>query len=127
MLHNDRREDKVKRDGLFVLIERDCFVAPTITSASKVLDGLTNADLIKEHIFKLEQKVRICQTKGSNPKKLIKNYSFVGAPGTGKTTVARAFGTLFHTLGLLSSGEVVECKAMELTGMNQGDSAKLMR
>lgn len=125
--HDRNREDKTKEKGLFVLTETDFFEAPLVSSASDVLKGLTNADHIKEHIRNLEQKVRICQKKNSDPKKLIKNYSFVGAPGTGKTTVARAFGTLFRTMGLLSSGEVVECKAMELVGMNQGDSAKLMR
>ena len=33
---------------------------------------------------------------------------FTGNPGTGKTTVAKLVGRIFHSMGLLSNGEVIE-------------------
>lgn len=86
-----------------------------------------NADNIKKHINDLIQDVNILKKKNRDPKKLLSNYSFEGAPGTGKSTVARAFGTVFHSLGLLSSADVVECKAMELIGEYVGHSGARMR
>jgi stage V sporulation protein K len=92
-----------------------------------VLDSLVNAEHIRSRITALQKRVKREQRKEVDPKKFLKNYVFVGAPGTGKTTVARAFGEIFHELGLLSSNTVVECKAMELIGEYVGQSAAKMR
>jgi SpoVK/Ycf46/Vps4 family AAA+-type ATPase len=51
------------------------------------------------------------------------NYLFVGSPGTGKTTVARAFGRLLKGLTLLPTDEVVEVSASDLTTGYVGQSA----
>ena len=113
-------------EGLKVMLEEDFFDPPDPDAASKVLSKLVNADDIQEYIRKLQQRVRIAQKKKGNLEKLMTNYSFVGAPGTGKTTVARAFGEIFHSLGLLASSMVVECKATELKGRYVGHSAPLV-
>ncbi len=42
------------------------------------------------------------------------HYIFMGAPGTGKTTVARKMGLLFRSHGLLKRGHLVETNAGEL-------------
>jgi stage V sporulation protein K len=110
-----------------VLLEEDFFILKDPGSIRDILNGLMNADNIKAHIDKLIQDVKIIKKKNGDPKKLLKNYSFEGSPGTGKTTVARAFGRVFHSLGLLSSPDVVECKAMELIGQYVGHSADNMR
>lgn len=47
---------------------------------------------------------------------------FTGNPGTGKTTVARMVGRVFHSLGLLSKGGVIVTERSKLIGRYIGDT-----
>ena len=51
---------------------------------------------------------------------------FTGNPGTGKSTVARLIGKIFHALGILSKGEVIATERRELVGEYIGQTEERM-
>ena len=52
---------------------------------------------------------------------------FTGNPGTGKTTVAEYIGKIFHSLGLLSKGEVIRTERTKLVGRYIGETERNMQ
>ena len=52
---------------------------------------------------------------------------FLGNPGTGKTTVARLVGKMYHQMGLLSKGHTVETCRTNLVGEYLGHTEKIRK
>ena len=52
---------------------------------------------------------------------------FMGNPGTGKTTVARLLGKIYHSLGLLSKGEVICVDRTRIIGRYIGETEENMK
>ena len=52
------------------------------------------------------------------------HLAFLGNPGTGKTTVARLVGEMYHDLGLLRRGHVVSANCADLIEEHVGGSAR---
>ncbi|MEU8824797.1 right-handed parallel beta-helix repeat-containing protein [Streptomyces sp. NPDC048636] len=52
---------------------------------------------------------------------------FSGPPGTGKTTIARLYAQLLHSLGVLNRGQLVEVARADLVGRYVGHTAQLTK
>lgn len=92
------------------------------------LDGMVGLCNIKRSLNDLFLKSRFEQyrrqmglpTEEDNRHHMI----FYGNPGTGKTTVAGMMGRIFHSLGILSRGEVVTADRGSLVGRFIGETEK---
>ena len=89
------------------------------------LDGIRQK--LKDYIALVKFK-KLMEKKGMKSEDPINIHAvFMGNPGTGKTTVARALGRVYHELGLLTTPRVFEADRSNLIGRYIGDTAPMTR
>ncbi|RKP19364.1 P-loop containing nucleoside triphosphate hydrolase protein, partial [Rozella allomycis CSF55] len=112
------REDMIGPDPSKVIADSEAF---------KTLESMIGLESIKNNVRKMLQLIKSNyerELNGQEPLFVSLNKVFMGNPGTGKTTVAKIYGTILKSLGLLSNGEVLLRKPSDFVGAHLGESEK---
>ena len=124
------------RQMLFWVQEEDWFMKEAampkdeFAESVKELDEMVGLTTLKQNMVTLFNRSRFDQKRRDMglpvPDKGGYHMIFTGNPGTGKTTVAKLVGRIYHSLGLLSKGGVIVTERTKLVGRYLGETERNM-
>ncbi|MCY9785012.1 AAA family ATPase [Nocardiopsis sp. EMB25] len=97
-----------------------------VDQALAELEAMIGLDPVKQQVRGLAASIEAARLRadaGFPVERPLRHLVFSGPPGTGKTSVARALATIFHSFGLLPTARVVEAQRADLVGEYLGATA----
>lgn len=98
----------------------------TLESTLAELNGLVGLEKVKTDVQSMLNFINVCKLRSDRGMKvptISYHLVFTGNPGTGKTTVARLVAKLYHLMGILPQGQLVETDRSGLVAGYLGQTA----
>ena len=120
----------IKKEDL-VLSEEEDLSEKTVDEYLSELNALTGLASVKEKVNTIVASAKVNKMM-ADAGHGIQSFGtlhmvFKGNPGTGKTTVARILGKIYKELGVLSSGQLIECDRSSLVSAYAGETASKVK